>query len=90
MITGASSGFGYSLALHTLRSGYSVIGTTRNVTAAKKSCPDFESSGGVWAELDPGSKFAQKNFEKLAEKHEIDVLVNNAAYIQIGSLEEVT
>ena len=88
LITGASSGLGRALALQVLRAGHKVIGTTRNIHSAQKSCHDFATNGGLWVKLDPGQKTAENDFRKLAQGYEIDVLVNNAGYAFVGGVED--
>jgi NADP-dependent 3-hydroxy acid dehydrogenase YdfG len=88
LITGASSGFGKSLALEALKAGCRVIGTTRDVGKAELSCPDFSAKGGIWIGLDPGRKDAFDQFAKCSQEYSIDVLVNNAGYAFIGAVED--
>ena len=88
LITGASSGFGKSLAVETLRAGHKVIGTTRDIDKAKRSFPEFADNGGIWLGLDPGQKDAYEQFAKCSQEHRIDVLVNNAGYAFIGGVED--
>lgn len=88
LITGASSGFGKSLALEALKAGNKVIGTTRNVAKAESSCPDFSAKGGIWMGLDPANKNAYDEFAKCSQEHHVDVLVNNAGYAFIGGVED--
>ncbi|KAL3437607.1 hypothetical protein BDV09DRAFT_183453 [Aspergillus tetrazonus] len=90
LITGASSGLGKSLALAALKAGHKVIGTTRDVGRAEKSCPDFSTQGGIWIELDPAQKNAYYLFAKCAQEHNVDVLVNNAGYAFIGGVEDTS
>ena len=88
LITGASSGFGKSLALEALKAGYKVIGTSRDVRKAEESCPEFAANGGVWLSLDPSQKSAYEQFAKCSQEYSIDVLVNNAGYAFIGGVED--
>ncbi len=88
LITGASSGFGKSLALEALKRGHKVIGTTRNFGKAEVSFPDFAAKGGIWVELDPAQKDAFERFARCSEEHDVDVLVNNAGFAFIGGIED--
>ena len=88
LITGASSGFGKSLALESLKAGHKVIGTTRDIDKANESFPEFADNGGLWLGLDPGQKDAYERFAKCSQEHRIDVLVNNAGYAFIGGVED--
>ena len=88
LITGASSGIGKSIALAAFQAGHKVVATSRNITSAKASFPEFSNKGGIWVELDPGNEDAFEGFSKCAEEHDIDVLVNNAGYAFIGGVED--
>lgn len=88
LITGASSGFGKSLALQAVKAGHKVIGTSRDIKNAEESCPEFAANGGIWLRLDPGEKDAYEQLSKSSQQHDIDVLVNNAGYAFIGAVED--
>lgn len=88
LITGASSGFGKSLAREALDAGYRVIGTTRDISRAEASFPDFASRGGIWVALDPAQKDAFDRFAECARDHDVDVLVNSAGFAFIGGVED--
>ena len=88
LITGASSGLGRSLALGALEAGNKVIGTTRDVSKAEASCPEFSAQGGIWMSLDPRQKDAFGQVVKCSQEHDVDVLVNNAGYAFIGGVED--
>lgn len=84
LITGASSGFGLLLATKLHKSGYNVIGTSRNpekTLAPFKMLPlDIDSETSV-------NQFTKKLFETVSK---LDVLVNNAGYMLMGLAEETT
>lgn len=88
LITGASSGFGKSLALGALKAGHKVIGTSRDVRKAEQAVPDFATNGGVWLGLDPSDKNAYDQFANASQEYGVDVLVNNAGYALIGGVED--
>ncbi|OJJ99153.1 hypothetical protein ASPACDRAFT_60960 [Aspergillus aculeatus ATCC 16872] len=90
LITGASSGIGRSLALEALKAGFKVIGTTRNITQAETNCPEFASRGGTWLELDPALPDAYHQVVKVSQEENINVLVNNAGYAFISSVEDAS
>ncbi|KAI0466716.1 hypothetical protein F4859DRAFT_496442 [Xylaria cf. heliscus] len=90
LITGASSGLGQSIAAAALRAGHKVIGTTRDISKAEKSNPDFSDNGGVWVQLDPAEKDAYEKFAKVSREHDIDILVNAAGYAFIGGIEDTS
>lgn len=88
LITGASSGFGKSIAVAALKAGHKVIGATRNVSNGEKSFPEFSAQGGIWIQVDPGHKDSYEQFAKYSKEHDVDVLVNNAGYGFIGGVED--
>lgn len=89
LITGASSGLGRQLSLDALRQGHKVFGTTRSSKTARQSSPDFESLGGVWCELNVSSVSCESLIRDIAEKENVDVLVNSAGYALLGPVEQI-
>ncbi|KAJ5501634.1 hypothetical protein LT330_000850 [Penicillium expansum] len=91
LITGASSGLGAALAHHVLSAGHKVVGAVRDVTKAQKSYPQFEQLGGTWAELDVTDPKTNEKVHSLArENNGFDVVVNNAGYSILGSIEDMS
>lgn len=88
LITGASSGFGLSLASLALKSGHKVIGGTRDIQKALAIFPEFQKRGGIWFQLDPGSRTAYDSVVEISHMYDVDVLVNNAGYAFIGGVED--
>jgi hypothetical protein len=89
-ITGASSGFGASLAIHALKGGHKVIGTARDPSKASKTYPQISSLGGKWIPLDVTSATAGETVKDAAKMFgRIDVLVNNAGYSLLGAVEDI-
>ncbi|KAK2805719.1 hypothetical protein FQN51_009222 [Onygenales sp. PD_10] len=89
LITGASSGFGLLLAKHVASRGQRVIATSRNPEKLQLD----DSTSIRTAKLDHNQtleeiKEAMKDI--VAIYGTIDIVVNNAAYVQTGILEEVT
>lgn len=84
LITGASSGFGLSLAKQLHESGYNVIGTSRN--PSKMNVPF------TMLALDIADENSIKAFTSQLFKHisKLDVLINNAGYYLSGLAEETT
>ncbi|PGH09416.1 hypothetical protein AJ80_07691 [Polytolypa hystricis UAMH7299] len=89
LITGCSTGFGHELALQALQRGEKVIATARNISKlnALKEAGAATLQLDVTANLDPLKKVA----EMANGIHgRIDVLVNNAAFVVDGPVEETT
>ncbi|KAI1416223.1 putative short-chain oxidoreductase [Hypoxylon sp. FL1857] len=92
LITGASSGFGESLARLVLAGGHNLIATSRNPSRT----PDFVAEvnareGSKWVKLDVNDRDSDKLIESLeASGDHIDVLVNNAGYGLYGPIETLT
>ncbi|KAL1874188.1 hypothetical protein Plec18167_006125 [Paecilomyces lecythidis] len=91
LITGASSGFGTVLAEKALRLGYKVIATARNPAKAAQEHPEIEALGGQWLQLDVNSAETKQKVEAaIKEAGRIDVVVNNAGYSILGSVEDMS
>jgi NAD(P)-dependent dehydrogenase (short-subunit alcohol dehydrogenase family) len=87
-ITGTSSGFGQELALAALARGDKVIATARNVS----KLDSLKTAGADVMQFDVTSPLPDlmKAAEAAKSIHgSIDYLINNAGYIQEGSLEEL-
>lgn len=89
LITGASSGLGLELALYAASCGDLVIATSRS----PQKLAHLSDKGIKSARLDHNEPFSQikedvANIIKIYGT--IDVVVNNAAYVQTGMLEEVS
>ena len=81
LITGASRGLGLALAKALHKEGYSIYGTSRN--PSEHAHLEFIT----FLELDLKDL---ASIDRLAESlPDVDVLVNNAGYSQIGSVEEI-
>ena len=90
-ITGVSSGFGKELAKEVLDRGEIVIATFRKdnqVEDFNKLMPN--KSFGVKIDVTDSQLIADGVKEAVAKFGKIDVLVNNAGYGVMGSIEEVT
>ena len=89
LITGCSSGFGEELTKSALSRGDKVIATGRGSTDRLKHLQDL---GAATLELDvcrPQATLDSKIQDALAIYGDIDVLVNNAGYIEAGLLEDI-
>lgn len=92
LITGASSGFGSTLALQVLRSGHHAICAVRSPAKASSSNPEISKLGGKWIELDVNSDVQTINRNLLSAVDlfgRLDVVVNNAGYCILGALEDI-
>ena len=91
-ITGVSSGLGFALAKHVLAQGHNMIGTVRNKTKAAKNIKQLEAGGARLLTLDVSQLKDIPQVVRAAEEiyGHIDVLVNNAAYVILGPIEEIS
>ncbi|TGJ88390.1 hypothetical protein E0Z10_g296 [Xylaria hypoxylon] len=91
LITGASRGLGFDMAKTALKAGHKVIACYRGEKPQDTSKWDeLEALGGIWTQLDVSSEDAESKVKALVGEHgQIDVLVNNAAYAILGSVEDV-
>ncbi|KAF3066627.1 Retinol dehydrogenase 8 [Trichoderma lentiforme] len=90
LVTGASSGLGLALSLEALRRGHRVIGATRDSTKARTANPEFERLGGVWLSMDVSSSSCEDCVRNIAEKENVDVLINSAGYALLGPVEQIS
>ncbi len=89
LVTGTSSGFGEQLVHAVLERGDKVIATARNAANRLQALKD---AGAAILDLDVTAsqrELDSKVKEALTIYGTIDVLVNNAGYIEAGFLEEV-
>jgi NAD(P)-dependent dehydrogenase (short-subunit alcohol dehydrogenase family) len=91
LITGATSGFGRSLAEEVLRQGDIVVGAGRTISrldALKAAYPDRLFP--VVLDVTDTARDAAVVDETVQRLGRLDVLVNNAGRTQVGALEETT
>ncbi|KAG8948373.1 hypothetical protein FRC03_000738, partial [Tulasnella sp. 419] len=89
LITGTTSGFGRDLTLAALKRGDKVIATARDVSRIQ----DLKEQGADTLRLDVTDTLDNLKAiakEAVAIHGRVDVLVNNAAYILVGAIEENT
>lgn len=87
LITGTSSGLGQELVKAVLNRGDKVIATARNADQISS----LKELGAATLQLDVTATQEQLNLkaeEAVAIYGRIDVLVNNAGYVQFGTIEE--
>ncbi|KAL7936511.1 hypothetical protein V8C35DRAFT_332844 [Trichoderma chlorosporum] len=90
LITGASSGIGLQIVYAALEAGHKVLAATRNPQSAAVKYPAVEQQGGKWVELDVDKRETEAVVEKLVEENDVNLLVCNAGYAMLGSLEEMS
>ncbi|KAJ5273480.1 hypothetical protein N7478_008605 [Penicillium angulare] len=89
LITGTSSGLGAAFVKAVIARGGKVIATARNVD----SILHLKALGAETLQLDVSSsqeELNKKAQEAISIHGKIDVLVNNAGYVQFGTVEETT
>ncbi len=87
VITGASSGIGKALVTRFAQDSNNLVyGTTRNPRLVGK-----QSGGYILIEMNPGStESVERAVNKvLAKEQRIDLLINNAGYMVLGSVESI-
>jgi len=91
LITGTSKGLGLHLTKLLLSQGHKVIATSRTTDVLKKEITSFKENLFP-IELDITSDTAVKQAidESIEKLGRIDVIVNNAGYSLVGSMEEMT
>lgn len=91
LITGASKGLGLTLLKKLLSEGYNVAATSRTITALENAVP-YSGPNFLPLAMELTNEQSVKHGIELAISHfgSIDVIVNNAGYGQIGSIEELT
>lgn len=90
-ITGASKGLGLTLVKELLQQGYGVAATSRSLKDLQDAV-DTNNSNFLPLAVDLINEASVKNAieNTIAHFGKIDVVVNNAGYGQIGTLEEIT
>lgn len=90
-ITGASRGFGLELAQQLLRRGHRVAATSRDVAELRRAVgADTADFLPLAVDLGDEASVADAVRATVERFGRIDVVVNNAGYGQLGSLEELT
>lgn len=93
LITGCSSGLGYSLAKAAIAAGHKVIATSRNPSKTPDKVAEITSLGGQWATLDVSSPSLETQFQEAIHplaNGKIDVVINNAAMAAGAVFEDLS
>ena len=94
LVTGCSSGIGYSTCLLLARNNFKVYGTVRNLSKANKiqEVIDKEKIPLKIILLDVNDSESIQNAIRdiLYDSRKIDVLINNAGYGMFGPIEDIT
>ncbi|MDR6567357.1 Short-chain dehydrogenase [Chitinophaga ginsengisegetis] len=88
-VTGASKGLGRSLVKQLLGKGYKVAATSRSIEDLRKIATD-EDFLPLAVDLKNENSIQAAVKETISRFGRIDVLVNNAGYGQVGSIEELS
>ncbi|XDG04542.1 hypothetical protein ABKA04_004157 [Annulohypoxylon sp. FPYF3050] len=92
LVTGATSGFGLELAKVAAERGDLVIGTSRNPPPLTSFTPPLPENLTL-ARLDHNESLdsVKRDIDAIFKIHgTVDIVVNNAAYVQTGTIEELT
>ncbi len=85
LVTGASSGIGAAIVARLAKDGHRVVGTSRKGGAQN---PDGTEMLPLDVTSDLAAQTCMRSF--LERQGRIDVLINNAGYLQSGAVEEVS
>jgi len=90
-VTGASKGLGLSLVKRLLTEGYKVAATSRDAEALRREAGNDSSDFlPLQVDLTDNASVGKAVSDIIAKLGTIDVVVNNAGYGQLGTLEELT
>jgi len=90
-VTGASKGLGLSLVKRLLTEGYKVAATSRDADALRREAGNDSSDFlPLQVDLTDNASVGKAVSDIIAKLGTIDVVVNNAGYGQLGTLEELT
>ncbi|KAI0017563.1 putative short chain oxidoreductase/dehydrogenase [Xylariomycetidae sp. FL0641] len=89
LITGASRGIGYELAKAALNVGHAVVACYRSKPQDASQFDELEKLGGTWLQLDVSADDVEDRVrEGIAIHGKVDVLVNNAGYGILSTVED--
>lgn len=89
-ITGASNGFGLALTKQLLDNGYKVAATSRDKTSIEEKIDKTPNLLALTVDITDDSEVKAAIDETVKTFGKIDVAVNNAGYMLLGALEEVS
>lgn len=91
LVTGASKGLGLTLVKRLLQEGYKVAATSRDAKSLREEVgADASTFLPLQVELTSNEAVAKAVADIIAALGTIDVVVNNAGYGQLGTLEELS
>lgn len=95
IVTGASSGIGAATAVHLASLGGQLVIVGRNVDKLKETAEGIIAAGGLpalqlQADMDKESDVEKILTDTLKKFSKLDVLVNNAGIIELGSIENTS
>lgn len=89
-ITGASKGFGLTLVKQLLERGNKVVATSRNKASIEKEIGNNSNLLALTVDITSNDEVKKAIEQTVATFGKIDVAVNNAGYMLLGALEEVS
>lgn len=89
-VTGASQGLGLTLVQELLKAGYRVAATSRKAAALREAIPASAAFLPLEVDLTNEASVQAAIQQTVADFGNIDVVVNNAGFGQIGAVEELT
>ncbi|MDD4375298.1 MAG: SDR family NAD(P)-dependent oxidoreductase [Clostridia bacterium] len=88
VVTGASSGIGYEIAIQLSEMGYDIIAVARNKEKLEKLKKECNNNVEIHV-VDLSKEKEVIEFYKNVKREEIEILVNNAGFGKHGSFEEI-
>lgn len=89
-ITGASQGFGLEFITQLLQAGHNVAATSRSLTSLEKAAGTHPNLLSLEVNLTDEQSVANAINSTITKFGQIDVVVNNAGYGQLGAIEELS
>lgn len=89
-VTGASKGLGLALVKKLLINGYQVVATSRSIEKLANEIGNSDDFLPVEMDLADESSVSKSIAQAVKTFGRIDVIVNNAGYGQLGTIEELT